>query len=442
MDAYPFCIFKRADRPCFLVKFKDDAGKYLPPVSTKKNTRDEAMQVAFKWLKDGIPQKNSVVRVNDLSVKDMARKLKQGDDVDTLLTELNRLGWVKSFVRKDTPQAEDFISFMTNFWNWETSPYIKEKLRKSHGIHKMHCLKQGQSVSKYWEPFFKGRYLGDITACDVDAFITHMGEMALSASRKNVVIKAGIKPLRWAFSKGKIEKDPTRGHMMFSGDETKRNILNPTAVAAAFRAVWKDNRAMLANMLASVTGMRSGEIMALRFQDIGADCLYVRGAWNRADKIKLPKNNKIRTVELPFPDLIYELVELAKQNPWGATPDSFVFWTETKPTIPMRGCLFVQGLREVLIQIGFTKDEAVKYDFHGWRHFFTSYMIKKLNKKLVKGETGHLTDAMIDLYSDHETEGDRELIQVTKKETFSGLLPERRKMLMFNNEAITEAACG
>ena len=69
-------------------------------------------------------------------------------------------------------------------------------------------------------------------------------------------------------------------------------------------------------------------------------------------------------------------------------------------------------------------------------------MIKKLNKKLVKGETGHLTDAMIELYSDHETEGDRELIQATKKETFSGLLPERRKMLIFNKEAFAEAACG
>jgi len=393
MKRLPFTVFKRANRPCYSVKFKD-----------------------------------------------MARKLKQGDDVDTLLGELSRLGWVKSFVRKDTPQAEDFISFLTNFWSWETSPYIKEKLRKKHGIHKMHCLKQGQSVTKYGEPFFKGRYLGEITAGDVDAFITHMGDMNLSASRKNVVIKAGTKPLRWAFSKDKIEKDPTRGHLMFSGDEAKRYILSPTAVAAAFRAVWKDNRAMLANMIASVTGMRSGEILALRFQGIGKDCLYVRGAWNRADKIKLPKNNKTRAVEIPFPALIYELVELAKQNPWGTSPDSFIFWTENKKDVPMRGRVFVDGLREALAQIGFTKDEAAKYDFHGWRHFFTSYMIKKLNKKLVKGETGHLTDAMLDLYSDHETEGDKELIQAKKKETFSGLLPERGKLLSFNDNRQIQAA--
>ena len=164
MDAYPFCVFKRADRPGFLVKFKDEAGNYLPSLSTKKNTKDEATLVALKWLRDGIPQKKAVLRVSDLSLIDMARKIKQGDDVETLLTELNRLGWVKSFVRKDTPQAEDFISFMNTFWDWETSPYIKEKLRKSHGIHKNHTTNQKQAITRYWEPFFKGRFLGDITA--------------------------------------------------------------------------------------------------------------------------------------------------------------------------------------------------------------------------------------------------------------------------------------
>ena len=111
MDAYPFCVFKRTDRPCFLVKFKDEAGNYLPPVSTKKNTRDEAMQVAFKWLRNGIPQKKETLRVSDLSLKDMVRKIKAGDEAETLLTELRRLGWAKSYVQSETPEAEEWGNF-------------------------------------------------------------------------------------------------------------------------------------------------------------------------------------------------------------------------------------------------------------------------------------------------------------------------------------------
>ena len=57
------------------------------------------------------------------------------------------------------------------------------------------------SIARYWKPFFNERCLEDITATDIDGFINHTGDMDLSASRKNVVIKVGIKPLRWAFSK-------------------------------------------------------------------------------------------------------------------------------------------------------------------------------------------------------------------------------------------------
>ena len=47
MNAYPFSVFKRNDRPCFLVSFKDDAGKYLPPLSTKKKDEAEAMRIIY-----------------------------------------------------------------------------------------------------------------------------------------------------------------------------------------------------------------------------------------------------------------------------------------------------------------------------------------------------------------------------------------------------------
>jgi integrase len=431
MDAYPFCVFKRNDRPSYLVKFKDSSGNYLPPLSTKKTSRDEAVKIAFTWLRDGIPQKKTAVRVHDLSMKDMVRKLKDGEEAENLMTEMRRFGWVKSYVRNETPAAVDFISFLNTFWDWDTSPYIEEKLRQKHGIHKRHCSNQGRAIPLYWEPFFKGRFLGDITAKEIKEFIKHMGTKELSASRKNMIIKAGTKPLRWAFANGDIESDPTRGHIMFSGDEKKRNILTPTAAAAAFRVEWEDERVKLANMLAAVTGMRNGEILALRFQDLGSDCLYVSSSWNKADGLKLPKNNEVRTVEIPFPDLISGLIEQAKNNPWGVSPDSFVFWSTNRSKVPMQGQHFGRGLREALEKIGYTKDETDKYEFHGWRHFFTSYMIRRLDKKLLKSQTGHKTDVMLAHYADHTIDGDREIIQVTGREVFAGLLPEKPRQLVF-----------
>jgi len=365
-------------------------------------------------------------------LKNAVRKINTGSEAEIIIKELKRSGLVKKYIMNNTPQAVDFISYLKTFWDWENSPYIKEKLRKSHGIHKMHCLKQSQAITLYWEEFFQGRFLGEITSRDIENFINHMGKKELSPSRKNVVIKAGTKPLRWAFSKGDIEIDPTRGHLLFSGEKQKRNILTPAIAAVIFRIEWKNDMAKLANMLASVTGMRNGEIIALRFQDIGQDCLYVRSSWNGADKLKGTKNNETRTVEITFPYLINALVYLVQQNPWGVTPNSFVFWSENNKDIPNRGRLFPTALREALIKIGFSKEEASKYDFHGWRHFYTSYMAKKLDKKLLKSQTGHLTDDMINLYSDHETVGDRELIQAKQRETFAGLIPEPTLLLEYD----------
>jgi len=440
MDALPFCVFKRNDRPYYLVKFKDDAGNYLPPVSTKKKDKNEAIQVAFKWLRDGIPQKNSSMRINVLSLKDMARKIKSGDEVETLQSELKRLGWVKSYLRSETPGAVDFVSFLKTFWDWETSPYVNEKLRKSHSIHKRHCSVQRGAINLYWEKFFTGRFLGDITAEDIDSFINYIGDLDLSASRKNGIIKAGTKPLRWAYSKGKIEKDPTRGHILFSGDEGTRNILTPNDASAIFSVDWSDDRVKIANMLAAVTGMRNGEIVALKYKDIGSDCLYVHSSYNSEDKIKTTKNNEARTVEIPFPFIINGLIELAKLNPWGVSADSFIFWSTTRKKSPMQGRSFGWGLREALVKIGFTEDEAEEYDFHGWRHFFTSYMIKKLNKKLLKEETGHKTDIMLEHYGNHLLEGEKEIIRETKKEVFAGLLPERKCIFKFKQKPLAIAS--
>jgi len=422
------------------VSFKDADGKYLPPISTKKKTEDEAREIAFVWLRDGIPQNKNMMRVNDLSLKDFMRSIKSKDEAETALAELRRMGWVKGFTIKETPAAEGFIPFMTTFWDWDTSPYIKEKLRKNHGIHRRHCKMQKQAVALHWEPFFQNCLLGNITAKEIDDFINHMAEKDLSAGRKNVIIKAGFKPLRWAFSKGMIETDPSRGHILFSGDEVKRQILTPIMAAAIFKVEWVSHKAKLANILAAVTGMRVGEIIALRFKNLGTDCLFVDASWNKEDKDKTTKTNESRKVEVPFPGLMNGLMEIAKMNPWGVSPESYVFWSGYRCDIPMHGTVCIDGLRRALILIGLTKEQAEGYTFHGWRHFFTAYMVGKLDKKLLKGETGHKTDIMFNHYADHETIDDRKLIQISKKETFGKLLPKQSKMLVLKKERFIAVA--
>jgi hypothetical protein len=50
-------------------------------------------------------------------------------------------------------------------------------------------------------------------------------------------------------------------------------------------------------------------------------------------------------------------------------------------------------------------------------------MRDRVTEKLLKTQTGHSTDQMIALYSQHKIAGDREKIRAAQVETFGGLLP-------------------
>ena len=426
MAKLPFSIFRRAGRRYYSVAFKNEAtGKYLPAISTKQETEQAAVETAFQWFNNGIPRRGEALPLKKYSLRDMARKSDISPaDCEFICKELKRRGLLKSFCLAETKQAVLFTEYLLNFWDWEKSDYIREKLRKNHGIHKYYCKGQFLAVNTHWKEFFAGRLLGEITKQDIDNFMSCLDSKHLSPSRINHIVKAGTVALKWAYGKEMIDRDITAGIAWFSGKAKERPILSPEQAAAVFRVQWPDERTRLANMLAMVTGMRAGEIQGLRVQDLGRDCLYVRHSWNFRDGLKTTKTNEVRTVEVPFPVIIQELIDLAKSNPHGVSMDSFVFWAAKRGDKPIEECLLLTDLRAALVQTGMSKESAAAYCFHSWRHYFTSYMRERVNEKLLKSQTGHKTNIMLDHYSGHTIAGDRERIQAAQLAAFGGLLPE------------------
>jgi integrase len=470
----PFSVFKRDGRKYYSVKFKNDqTGGYLPALSTKKKTETEAIQVAFDWLKNGIPNRREVIPFKKYTLRDLAREAEiSNNDALFICEELKRRGLLKSFVLTESSQAIDFIQFLKTFWDWD-SPFVKEKLRKRHSIHKRHTVEMAAAVNKYWIPFFsdKKKMLGEIRRQDIEDFIVYLEslkekaeqeqqridreleEEAIreqneikagirkpkrknaatkkrtiirfpnSAKRLNTIIQSGTIAISWAYRKEMIDRDVTSGITWFSGKSKERQILTPEQAAAVFRVQWKDDRSRLANMLAMVTGMRAGEIQSLKIEDLGNDCLYVRHSWNIHDGIKTTKNNETRTVEVPFPGLIQEIIDLAKRNPHGYHMESFVFWAEKKADKPMEQDIFRRDLKDALIKSGLSKGLVTVYTFHGWRHYFASYMKERVTEKLLQQQAGWNDASMVGHYGNHRIAGDKERIQKAQIESFGKLLP-------------------
>jgi integrase len=427
----PFSVFYRTDRHTYYVAFKnEETGRYLPAISTKKTKEADALRQAWIWFRDGIPHKDSSL---DLKIASLRNEIRLADlslgDAEFIIGELKRRGLVLSCVFSGAADAVRFADFLEEFWDFERSPYIREKLRADHSIHRNYVNGMRCAIKQYWIPFFSSVLLGELLPSDIERFVDHLSSIRvdngkpLSNSWKNNIIKAGTVPLRWAFRKGKINQDITKGLILFSGRVGERQILTPELAAGIFAQDWPDERCKLANMTAMVTGLRAGELQGLLYEDLGDNCLLVRHSWNRFDKLKVPKTNSERVVELPFPSVLNSLKYLASLNPHGVNNNSYVFWSSLSSNKPMEQIRFVCGLRAALRSSGVSDAVAKRFSFHGWRHFFTTYMRKKIEDKLLQTQTGHKTIPMLEHYSAHLIPGDRDNIREAQREVFSSLLP-------------------
>jgi integrase len=422
----PFSVFPRAGRPYFYVAFKNEkTGRYLPAISTKKELKDDAVRQAWIWYREGIPGRGGVLDLKARVLRDTVRNADIAmPDAEFIIGELKRRGLVASCVFSGSADSVRLSDFLEEFWDWGRSPYIREKLRREHSIHRDYVSQMYRTMKQFWQPFFPSVLLGEFLLEDFDRFMKHLDTLPLRNARKNDIIKAGAVPLRWAFRKRKISQDVTQGIVTFSIKPVERLILPFETASDIFKLEWHDERSKAANMTAMVTGLRAGELQGLRMADLGEGCLMVGHSWNRADKLKTTKNNEDRIVELPFPWLLQALRDVAARNPHGAGPDSFVFWSSRSPGKPMEQIIFLRGLREALMRSGMDEKTAKSYVFHGWRHFFTTYMKDRIKDKLLQSQTGHKTLSMLEHYSGHRVSGDRDKIREAQLNAFSGLLPE------------------
>lgn len=293
-----------------------------------------------------------------------------------------------------------FCTFLENFWDWEKSSYIKERLLHNHGIHRQYVFRCASAIKRYWLPWFCSELLlKDVTRNDLKDFVLSFSERAspVTAQGKNDIIRSGTVALKWAYKNGLIESDITSGLVYYSGNITEIEILEPEIVKKLFNNPWKNKKAEMANKLAMLTGLRSGEIQALRGCDIADDCIYVRHSWNKLDGLKVPKNGETRIAYVPFPDILKKLKKMAIYS------DCYVF-SGRNPLKPMDAKCWLRELRQELKKLGVDEDIIEKIHFHSWRHYFTVHMKNQGNLEpyLLGRMTGHKTSSMLEYYGNHK----------------------------------------
>lgn len=395
--------------------------RYGTGKSTGETNRDAAVLTVGDWLRDGIPgaddRKRPVETV--LSLDTILTTIRTSDlteeDGKKILHALYETGILGS---GETPTFRDYL---TDFWDYDKSPYVEKKLDHGQKITKRHCYDMAGHINRYWLKYFTSttKLLTEITYSDLSAFSSWMAKKKLTPKSIKNVMNAGTVALRFAYAEKMIPADPTEGLMGFTGEQRERGILTTEEAEKAFQVPWTEERAKIGNLLAMTTGKRAGEVVALQVQDIGEDRLTIRHSYNPKDGLKSTKTNRERYVPL-LPGVRDKLLEIAGQNPWGVHPASFVFWSSRTPDKPMDFHFLNDGLGDALLRLSLSEEElndeekvkaARRYwreerriVFHSWRHYFSTYLADRVEEKHAMKATGHSTRAMFQRYADHANE--------------------------------------
>jgi hypothetical protein len=203
--------------------------------------------IVAKWLSEGIPKKGKIKPIESvIGLSSILKAIKKTelevDDAMKIVEILKKKELINFTITKAGSGAKLFTDFLTEFWDWYSSPYIREK--KAHGkiIGKRHCYEMLCRINDFYIDYFTDRTLDSITWKDLKAFSLFLSEKRekpgnykgnfaeyLSPAYRNKILIAGKTALKWAFNEELITTDPTARKISFAGTPEKRRVLTPQA---------------------------------------------------------------------------------------------------------------------------------------------------------------------------------------------------------------------
>ncbi|GMO34547.1 MAG: hypothetical protein Ta2B_15000 [Termitinemataceae bacterium] len=258
--------------------------KKFPAKSTGTRNRDEAVIIVAAWLANGVPNgREQIKRPLDISfdieaiLKSIRKSGLNSDDAMRIVKTLTDMELIDISAIKHGNGSVLFTEFLKNFWTYDVSPYVKDLKLHNHSIGKSHCQRCLGNVVNNWKPIFEGKRLNEITKQDLRDFSFALtkatssrfrSEKVISKSTVNKIMITGITALKWAFSEGMIPVNPSDGYKHFGENVKERGVLTPSEAEKVFASQWENKHAYTTNLLACTTGLRIGEVLALRKSDI------------------------------------------------------------------------------------------------------------------------------------------------------------------------------
>jgi hypothetical protein len=141
-----YYVHKRHNGIIYAELIDQKTGRKLPARSTGTRDHDEALLVIADWLANGIKngketEKRSVETFCDVKgiIKAIRKAELTADDAVQIVKAITDLSLIDLLAVPQGNGSVDFTAYLLDFWNYETSEYLKERVSHGYSLTKRHC---------------------------------------------------------------------------------------------------------------------------------------------------------------------------------------------------------------------------------------------------------------------------------------------------------------
>ena len=195
---------------------------------------------------------------------------------------------------------QTFKEFSEPFFDYGRCPIIQDKVQRGGHYSVQLADTNRRNVRKYLLPYFGTKVLQEITTAMVNSWLVELPKrhnITPQTATYQLVMLRQI--LDVAVSRNLITENPARNVKPLIAKRKERGCYTKEQVSLLFSSPWDDELSELGCRLASVTGMRLGEVRGLRASCIKEDYIVLDGSWADKEGLKTTKNGKGRIIPIP-----------------------------------------------------------------------------------------------------------------------------------------------
>lgn len=309
-------IRRRYQRGCLLIRGKFWVGRWREDVIAPNGT----IQRELRWEVLGPAKRHPAYLGSDGQYRVLSRI-----EAQNLLNE--KLRPINS--GRQLPQSTIlFEKFVSEQWEKTAVPMLKESSARYYGI----------LIRRHLLPAFRTTRLCDISRVAVQSFLAEKRTAGLSGSSIHGIRTALGKVLQAAVDWGFLEQNMARGIRIGNRQpKTERLYLNPSEVCRLLASLPEPCHTLV--LVAALTGMRIGEILALRWKslDLLHGSILIRESVSEG-RFGSPKTRSSRR-DVPMSEPVRKAFEVARAQSRQVGPDDLVFSTRKQTPLNPKNLL-------------------------------------------------------------------------------------------------------